>query len=272
MFKSLCPVYFFALTFGGVLACLLWHIFSPLSTFFSKFAKVFRFGNSCALCARLPRQLRAGVSYARMYVLRAYYSCAIFRRWGLPPFWVGFSACFGGILWGLFWGGVVGERERQRRTGKGERAQGRTANTANGASTNGRTACPFSSVRQSYLFSVDNICRMVGGILQPNGNRKTANSMCPLTLTPTPIFPNTEYIRSVGGFGNLPNGGGEFRNRNHGFLLRSIQTIDKFSRTVGNFIEDLLILSNRAYFTWFRTALILVPAATIVTEVFLYNI
>ena len=113
---------------------------------------------------------------------------------------------------------------------------------------------------------------MVGGILQPNGNRKTANSMCPLTLTPTPIFPNTEYIRSVGGFGNLPNGGGEFRNRNHGFLLRSIQTIDKFSRTVGNFIEDLLILSNRAYFTWLRTALILVPAATIVTEVFLYNI
>ena len=78
-----------------------------------------------------------------------------------------------------------------------------------------------------------------GGILQPNGNRKTANSMCPLTLTPTPIFPNTEHIRSVGGFGNLPNGGGEFRNRNHGFLLRSIQTIDKFSRTVGNFIEAL---------------------------------
>lgn len=206
-----------------------------------------------------------------------------FGRVVTPLFWVVFAPVLGGFFggfrwgfclpfWGLFWGGVVGERERQRRTGKGERAQGRTANTANGASTNGRTACPFSSVRQSYLFSVDNICRMVGGILQPNGNRKTANSMCPLTLTPTPIFPNTEYIRSVGGFGNLPNGGGEFRNRNHGFLLRSIQTIDKFSRTVGNFIEDLLILSNRAYFTWFRTALILVPAATIVTEVFLYNI
>ena len=217
--------------------------------------------------------MRVCTCYARIIVARFFGGggCPLWARFS-PPFWVGFSACFGGSLWGLFWGGVVGERERQRRTGKGERAQGRTANTANGASTNGRTACPFSSVRQSYLFNVDNICRMVGGILQPNGNRKTANSMCPLTLTPTPIFPNTEYIRSVGGFGNLPNGGGEFRNRNHGFLLRSIQTIDKFSRTVGNFIEDLLILSNRAYFTWFRTALILVPAATIVTEVFLYNI
>lgn len=140
---------------------------------------------------------------------------------------------------------------------------------------NGRTLAPcgrFSSVRQCYLFSVDNIAPMVGGILQPNGNRKTANSMCPLFHTPTFLSPNTEHIRSVGGFGNLPNGGGEFRNRNHGFLLRSIQTIDKFSRTVGNFIEDLLISSNKAYFTWFRTALILVPAATIVTEVFLYNI
>lgn len=186
-----------------------------------------------------------------------------------------FGGCCGWVVGGGFGGvvcvGGVGERERQRRTGKGERAQGRTA-TANGASVNGRTACPFSSVRQCYLFNVDNIVPMVGGILQPNGNRKTANSMCPLFHTPTFLSPNTEHIRSVGGFGNLPNGGGEFRNRNHGFLLRSIQTIDKFSRTVGNFIEDLLISSNKAYFTWFRTALILVPAATIVTEVFLYNI
>ena len=265
--------------------------FRGLSTEFSKKIKVFRFGNSCALCARLPRQLRvgawvclgvcAGVCYARIKV-RATLGGGFWARCN-PPFLGCFRPRFGwvfrrfsvGVLLaflGVVLGWVLGERERQRRTGKGERAQGRTANTANGASTNGRTACPFSSVRQSYLFSVDNICRMVGGILQPNGNRKTANSMCPLTLTPTPIFPNTEYIRSVGGFGNLPNGGGEFRNRNHGFLLRSIQTIDKFSRTVGNFIEDLLILSNRAYFTWFRTALILVPAATIVTEVFLYNI
>lgn len=87
---------------------------------------------------------------------------------------------------------------------------------------NGRTLAPcgrFSSVRQCYLFNVDNIAPMVGGILQQNGNRKTANSMCPLTITPTNFSPNTEHIRSVGGFGNLPNSGGEFRNRNHGFLL-----------------------------------------------------
>ena len=160
-----------------------------------------------------------------------------FRRWVcVPPLGAVFAPVLGGFfgllfgcgwvcVWGCFWGlflgggvGVVGERERQRRTGKGERAQGRTA-TANGASVNGRTACPFSSVRQCYLFNVDNIRRMVGGILQPNGNRKTANSMCPLTITPTNFSPNTEHIRSVGGFGNLPNSGGEFRNRNHGFLL-----------------------------------------------------
>lgn len=134
-----------------------------------------------------------------------------------------------------------------------------------------RVGCFRPSVNVIFLTLI--ILRLWwGGILQPNGNRKTANSMCPLFHTPTFLSPNTEHIRSVGGFGNLPNGGGEFRNRNHGFLLRSIQTIDKFSRTVGNFIEDLLISSNKAYFTWFRTALILVPAATIVTEVFLYNI
>lgn len=57
--------------------------------------------------------------------------------------------------------------------------------------------CPcrrLVSVRKSYLFSVDNIRRVVGGILQPNGNRKTANSMCPLSHTPTPLSPNTELI------------------------------------------------------------------------------
>lgn len=185
------------------------------------------------------------VSCARGCVLCAYQSSRatfgggfVCPRWArfVRPFLGGFRPRFGwvfgllfgcgfGGVWGcLFWGvlgwcvGVVGERERQRRTGKGERAQGRTA-TANGASVNGRTACPFSSVRQCYLFSVDNIAPMVGGILQPNGNRKTANSMCPLTITPTNFSPNTEHIRSVGGFGNLPNSGGEFRNRNHGFLL-----------------------------------------------------
>lgn len=101
-------------------------------------------------------------------------------------------------------------RKGARRTDKG-RERGR----AHGLPVLGG----FSSVHKSYLFSVDNICRMVGGILQPNGNRKTANSMCPLTLTPTNFSPNTEHIRSVGSFGNLPNSGGEFRNRNHGFLL-----------------------------------------------------
>lgn len=57
--------------------------------------------------------------------------------------------------------------------------------------------CPcrlFLSVRQCYLFIVDNIAPMVGGILQPNGNRKTANSMCPLFHTPTFLSPNTEHI------------------------------------------------------------------------------
>lgn len=128
--------------------------FAPLSTEFLKKIKVFRFGNSCALCARLPRQLRVCVSCARRCVLRAYQSSrATFRgglmcpRWArfvrpflgrfLPPFWVGVFGLLFGCGWVCVWvvfGGVlgwcvggVGERERQRRTGKGERAQGRTA-------------------------------------------------------------------------------------------------------------------------------------------------
>ena len=140
---------------------------------------------------------------------------------------VGFACLFGVFWWwgfGCVWVGVVGERERQRRTGKGERvkANGRKGARQTRQTAQARTGARLARFRpsvQSYLFSVDNICRMVGGILQPNGNRKTANSMCPLTLTPTNISPNTEHIRSVGGFGNLPNSGGEFRNRNHGFLL-----------------------------------------------------
>ena len=129
-----------------------------------------------------------------------------------------FLGCFGVG----FGGGKVGGRERQRQPNKRERAHGAHGNRkrrkrerAHGLPVLGG----FSSVRKSYLFNVDNICRMVGGILQPNGNRKTANSMCPLTITPTNFSPNTEHIRSVGGFGNLPNSGGEFRNRNHGVFL-----------------------------------------------------
>lgn len=153
------------------------------------------------------------VSCARRCVLRAYQSSrATFRgglvctRWArfvrpflgrfLPPFWVGVFGLLFGCGWVCVWvvfGGVlgwcvggVGERERQRRTGKGERAQGRTA-TANGASVNGRTACPFSSVRQCYLFSVDNIRRVVGGILQPNGNEKR-RTVCVGSITlPQPL-------------------------------------------------------------------------------------
>ena len=183
--------------------------------------------------------------------------------------------CVWVVFWGLFWGGGVGGCSGRTRTATAT-AKRRTGARAHGNRKRRKRerahGLPVFVRPSNLIFLALIIFTVWGGILQRNGNRKTANSMCPLTLTPTPIFPNTEHIRSVGGFGNLPNGGGEFRNRNHGFLLRSIQTIDKFSRTVGNFIEDLLILSNRAYFTWFRTALILVPAATIVTEVFLYNI
>lgn len=182
--------------------------FAPLSTFFSKFAKVFRFGNSCALCARLPRQLRApawvclgvcaGVCYARIKVRATLGGGLVCPRWA--RFVRPFSACFlgvGGLSLGVFWGGGVGERERQRRTGKGENAQRLTACGCPCACGCACRPCPcrlFLSVRQCYLFSVDNIAPMVGGILQPNGNRKTANSMCPLTLTPTFLSPNTEHI------------------------------------------------------------------------------
>ncbi len=129
-----------------------------------------------AIAASAARACVPARRCARGRVLRAYQSSrATFRAVGFgclcppflggfsPPFWVGFSACFSGVggcacglsFGGCFgvvvWVGVVGERERQRQPRKGERAQGRTA-TANGASVNGRTACPFSSVRQILSF------------------------------------------------------------------------------------------------------------------------
>ena len=73
--------------------------------------------------------------------------------------------------------------------------------------------------------------------------------MCRLHHTPTTPFPNTELQPSDDRFGNIPNSGGEFRNVNQWDFLVSVKIIDKFSRTVGNFIEDPSISQNRAHFT-----------------------
>ncbi len=155
------------------------------------------------------------------------------------------------VVW-VWWYGKAGGRVCLSACRIAENAQRLTACGCPCACGCACRPCPcrlFLSVRQCYLFNVDNICRMVGGILQPNGNRKTANSMCPLTLTPTPIFPNTELQPSDVRFGNIPNSGGEFRNVNQWDFLVSVKIIDKFSRTVGNFIEDPSVSQNRAHFT-----------------------
>lgn len=65
--------------------------------------------------------------------------------------------------------------------------------------------------------------------------------MCRLPHTHTTPFSNTELCTSDDRFGNIPNSGGEFRNMNQWNFLVSVKIIDKFSRTVGNFIEDLSI-------------------------------
>lgn len=56
-----------------------------------------------------------------------------------------------------------------------------------------------SAVRQCYLFSVDNIGVLSGGILQQKRQRKTAHSMCPITITHTTPPPNTDLsnLRNV---------------------------------------------------------------------------
>ena len=74
--------------------------------FFENFLKVFRFGNSCALCARLPRQLRAGawvclgvcagVCYARIKV-RATLGGGFWARCN-PPFLGCFRPRFGWVF------------------------------------------------------------------------------------------------------------------------------------------------------------------------------
>ena len=99
---------------GGVIVFIIAH-FRVLSTEFSKKIKVFRFGNSCALCARLPRQLRvgawvclgvcAGVCYARIKV-RATLGGGFWARCN-PPFLGCFRPRFG-WGWRLVLGGFVG--------------------------------------------------------------------------------------------------------------------------------------------------------------------
>ena len=114
--------------------------FSPLLTFFSKFAKVFRFGNSCALCARLPRQLRAGawvclgvcvgVCYARIKVRATlgggfwarcnplFWGCFcprfgwVFRRFSVGVLLAFLGVVFGWVLVVCGWGVWVGGRSR----------------------------------------------------------------------------------------------------------------------------------------------------------------
>lgn len=123
-----------------------------------------------AASAARVRDVRAWVCVTRVSKFARDFSAVFWCALVTPIFWAVFapvfgwvfSACFlgvGGCACGLFglwvlgcvWVGIVGERERQRQPRKGERAQGRTA-TANGASVNGRTACPFSSVRQILSF------------------------------------------------------------------------------------------------------------------------
>lgn len=194
-----------------------------------------------ASAARGRVRVRLG---ARGRVLRAYQSSrATFRRcavgglcppifWGRfsPPFWVGFSACFsgvggcacGGVFGGLFWGGgvgVVGERERQRRTGKGERAQGRTA-TAKRRKRERAHGLPVFVRPSNIIFLALIISRLWWGVFYSQTATEKRRTVCVRSLSLPQTFlrtPNTSH--SVDGFGNLPNSGGEFRNRNHGVFL-----------------------------------------------------
>lgn len=138
--------------------------FLPPSTLFSKFAKVFRFGVFLRIMRAIPRVSCARacacmLGRAWACVTRVSKFARFFRRWGVAPFWVGFGLLFGcacgGILWGCFgvvvygikWANVNGNGERIK--ANGARAHGERVK---GANVNGRTACPFSSVRQILSF------------------------------------------------------------------------------------------------------------------------
>ena len=101
------PSIFCANVWGRVSVFIIAH-FSPLSTFFSKFAKVFRFGVFLRIMRTIPRvscahayRMRVCTCYARIIVAR-------FFGGGGCPLWARFFAPVLGGFFGLFWGYSLG--------------------------------------------------------------------------------------------------------------------------------------------------------------------
>lgn len=91
------------------------------------------YARDCRVSCAHAYRMRVCTCYARIIVARFFGGggCPLWARFS-PPFWVGFSACFGGILWGLFWGGGVGGCSGRTRTATAT-AKRRTGARAHGS-------------------------------------------------------------------------------------------------------------------------------------------
>jgi hypothetical protein len=186
---------------------------------------------SCARARRRTRR-RAGVCYARVLVARvggAGFGLLAFW-WIFGRFGVGVRCRFRRLLWvgcrWWFWwlfGGVCGwvyslALTRSRLTDSRKTAHGSRLAGVRLLAVGVRVGV---GVRPSNLiFLALIILRLWWGVFYSQTATEKRRTVCVRSSTLPRSFlrtPNTSH--SVGGFGNLPNSGGEFRNRNHGVFL-----------------------------------------------------
>ena len=189
---------------------------------------------------------------------------AVLAVWCGCPFGCRLSVC--GCVWWFFWCGGVGMRARVFLYGL---RNNRKRATANGLRVSVCLRLCLPSVSVSAVFVRPSNLIFLSLIISPYSRgvfyTKTATEKRRTVCVRSPSLPQT-FLRtptplaSVDRFGNFPNSGGEFRNGNLGIFSCSVQSICKFSRTVGIFSEDLSNLQNRAHFTWLRTSPLFVPA------------